>query len=103
MKVISELSDMISEEIEDADKYVSCALRYKDTYKNLAEVLFTISTEEMRHMSMLHTEVVKLIEQYRREKGEPPADMLAVYDYLHKKQIENASSVKSKQTLFKET
>ena len=103
MQIIEKLSDMISCEIEDAEKYIKCALKYKSQYKGLADTFYTLSTEEMRHMSMLHGEVVKIIEDYRREHGDPPADMQAVYDYLHEKQIDEAGEVKALQALFKET
>ena len=54
-------------------------------------------------MTRLHTAVADIIEQYRKEKGEPPADMLAVYNYLHKKQIEQAAEVKAMQNMFTNT
>ena len=53
-----------------------------------------LSGEEMRHMQMLHNQVVKLIDNYRRTEGEPPASMLAVYDYLHQKFIDHAKEIK---------
>ena len=102
MKIIENLSDMIAEELDGAEHYIDCALKHKEERRGLADVFYTISTEEMRHVNLLHTEVVKIIEQYRKEKGEPPTSMLAVYDYLHKKQIEKAGEVKAKQMLYKE-
>lgn len=61
-----------------------------------------LSAEEMKHMQMLHNQVVKLIENYRKEKGEPLASMLAVYDYLHEKFIEEAKEVKMMQQMYME-
>lgn len=101
MKIISELSEMITDELDGAKEYIETALHYKEEYPALAKVLYEISTEEMRHMEMLHAEVVNLIEKYRKERGEPPAAMLAVYEYLHKKNIEQATKIRMYQSQFK--
>lgn len=101
MKLIEKLSEMIEEEIEDAEKYAKCALKYKDTDSALAKTFYDLSTDEMRHMNLLHDEVARIITQYRKEKGEPPAAMLAVYDYLHGKQIEKAKEVKDYQAMYR--
>ena len=60
-----------------------------------------LSEEEMSHMKRLHDGLAKLIEAYRQEKGDPPAPMLAVYDYLHRKQIDKAAEVKALQGMYK--
>ena len=50
----------------------------------------------------LEGEVVKIIEDYRKTNGEPPASMQAVYDYIHEKNMESAAEVKAAQALYRE-
>ena len=100
MKIIKCLSDFIAEELDGADAYISKALKIKDDYPQLAQILAALSTEEMKHMKILHDEVVKIIQDYRKEKGEPPTAMLAVYDYLHEKFIDHAKEIQIYQDMF---
>lgn len=93
---------MVSEEIDDARKYAKCAVKYKRERPNLAQLFFVLSNEELGHMSKLHEAVAGIIDEYRKVKGEPPAAMQAVYDYLHEKQIDKAEEVKTLQALFRE-
>ena len=101
MQIINMLSEQIEEELEVAEEYIKAALKYKDEYPGLAKVLFDISVNEMGHVDMLHGEVVKLIEAHRKEHGEPPAAMMAVYNYLHEKQIEEANEIKMYQSQYR--
>jgi hypothetical protein len=38
---------------------------------------------------------VALIDAYKKEKGEPPAPMMAIYNYLHGRHISKAAAVKN--------
>ena len=101
MKIIERISDRINEEISDAKLYAKMAAEVKNEFPALSHVLYTISTQEVEHQAMLHEQVVKLIEQYRREHGEPPAAMRAVYDYLHKQSVEKLEEAKRYQEIYK--
>lgn len=101
MKIIEKLSDMISDEIEDAERYARCAIMHKEDMPDLAETFYKLSTDEMGHMAALHDQVTRIISNYKRQNGEPPANMLAVYEYLHAKQIDKASEVKMLQSMYR--
>ena len=103
MKIIKILSGKIKEEVCDAKDYAKMAIQYKDEYPELSRTLYNLSTQEMEHMNKLHNEVTEIIRKYREQHGDPPADMLAVYDYLHEEQIEKALEVKTLQTMYKES
>ena len=103
MKIIKILSEKISEEICDAKAYAKLAIEYKDEYPDLSRDFYNLSMQEMDHKTVLHNKATELIKRYRETEGEPPAEMMAVYDYLHKEQIEKALEVKTLQAMYKET
>jgi len=99
--MIEKLSEMIEEEIEGAEEYAKCAVKHKEDNPTMASAFYNMSLDELKHVSMLHDEVVKLINQYRSEQGEAPEAMQAVYDYLHEKHIEDVNEVKMLQAQYK--
>lgn len=101
MKLIRELEELIEDEISDIEKYAKMAAELKAQHPGLAQALYTISTQEDTHQAAIHTEVVKLIEEHRRSHGEPPAAMLAVYDYIHKRHIEKLAEARRYQDVYK--
>jgi len=101
MKIIEKLSDMISDELKDAEKYARCALMHKEDMPELAETFFKLSNDEMTHMSLLHEQVARIIMDYRRKNGDPPEGMKALYEYLHKKHIDHAAEIKTMQSMYR--
>lgn len=103
MQIIEKLSTMIEEEIHDAEKYARCALQYKDDkdMHDVAELFYKLAGEEMNHMNMLHSQVVDIIDAYRKVNGEPPENMKTLYDILHRKHIDDAATAKAMISMYK--
>ena len=101
MKIIECLSELIEDEIDDSEKYIDLAMKWRAEEPDTADLFYQLSLEEMGHMDKLHQEVAELIEEYRKEHGEPPKEMMFVYNYLHERHIKDAMKVKSKQGMYK--
>ena len=101
MKIIKCLSELIDEELSDAEKYINLAVRWKTDEPDTADLFYELSTEEMGHVDKLHEEVSELIEEYRKSHGEPPKEMMVLYEYLHEKHIGHATQIRVKQGMFK--
>lgn len=101
MERIKHLCDLISEELEGACGYAKCALKHKEDDPALAKMYYDLSIEEMQHVDRLHNQVVTEIRNYKSEHGEPPAQMQAVYDYVHEHHIEKAAKIKAMQMQYR--
>ena len=103
MKLISTLESLIDEEIADSARYARMAASLKVDHPSLAQVLYTLSTQEDTHQAALHAEVVKIIDSYKKTHGEPPAPMKVVYDILHQRHIDSLAEARRLQDIYKST
>ena len=101
MKLIRDLEEAISDEISDIKKYSRWAADLKESHPTLAQVLYNISVQEDGHQAAHHNEVVNIIEEHRRTHGEPPAAMMAVYDFIHKQHIDKLAEARMYQDVYK--
>jgi len=102
MKIIKKLSERIEDEIKDSKMYAKWAVEMKEERRSLADALYALSLDEMKHAMTLHGEVTAIISEYRAEHGEPPEAMLAVYNYLHERQMEKCNEAKNYQSMYRE-
>lgn len=100
MQIIKTISEKIDDELHDAEKYIKCAYKVEDEYPQLANTYYQLSLEEMKHVTMLHESVVRIINEYK-QSNEVPEAMQLLYDYLHDRQIKWAAKIKAKQEQFK--
>lgn len=95
MKEIMEIVEHVEEEIQDAKEYATLAAHYKGKHDALSATYLELAQQEMVHMDKLHQRAAELIMQHRKEHGEPPKEMMAVYDWEHKKHMEKAGEARA--------
>lgn len=102
MKIIKFLSEEIEKELQIAECYAKKAIEQKSEFPNTSVILYNLSIGSLERVSKLHGQAVRIIKNYRQQVGEPPAAMMAIYEYLHDKQIEKTMGIKNLQEMFKE-
>ena len=100
MRVIKEMCEDIEKTLDMAECNIKKAVEYKLDYPVAAQAFYTKSVALMATIKGQHDAVVALIEAYRKEKGEPPAPMMAVYNYLHERQISQAAAIRNLQDIY---
>lgn len=101
MIVIKEIIGQMEDELNGASEYIEKAMKYKDTDKALADLYYNMSLAEKKHHDDLHAQVVRMIQTYRSQHGEPPKEMQAIYDWEHEKDIARMRDVKAMQDMYK--
>ena len=101
MRIIKCLTTLINEELDDAEKYAKKALELKEDYPELAEAMFSLSGEELKHMSLLHTHVEKLIALHKDETDPKTEGMRIAHQLLHEQAIEKEKEVRILQGMFR--
>ena len=87
------IEDML-EELHDAKHRIKNAYNYKAEYPEIAKREYEIAVQELAHAEKDHASAVELVEKYRKEKGEPPAYMLEIWEEKHEKYIDKHAIVK---------
>lgn len=102
MKEIKEISKDIECLLDKAEHFAKQAILFKPKYAAIAQRYANDSNELLDMMNGLHSDIVNIITNYRKEQGEPPAPMMAIYDYMHERFMEKAAAVKNLLDLYKQ-
>ena len=100
MKIIKCLSEEIEKTLDEAEDNIKKAIMYKEEYPVASRAFYNKATVLMDSIKLQHDAAVALIEGYKKEHGEPPAGMMAIYDYMHERHISKSAAVKVLQELY---
>lgn len=95
MKEIKKIVAQIDDEIEGAEDYAKCYAKYKDIDKGLSDVYHQMAEAELGHVDKLHEQVVRIIKDYRAKGNEPPAEMMAIWEWEHEKEIDHVARIRA--------
>lgn len=94
MKKIAMIADDIRDELEGAEHYAKLATQYKLDDKALADTYAAMAMTELEHVDKLHTQVARVIKDYRATGAQPPAGMMEVWDFEHGRHIDSVAKIK---------
>lgn len=100
MKVIKCLSENIECVLDMAEENIKKAVMYKEEFPVAAKAFYNQSVTLMDSIKGLHDAVVAIITDYKKEKGEPPAPMMAIYNYMHERHTNKAAAIKALQDMY---
>lgn len=100
MIIIKCLSEDIEKTMDLAEENIKAAIMYKNDYPIAAKSFYVKSVTLMDSIKPQHEAVVGLIEEYKKLKGEPPAPMMAIYNYMHERHINKAAAIKNLQEMY---
>lgn len=100
MQVIKCLSENIESTLDAAEENIKKAIMYKEEFPVAAKAFYNQSVTLMDSIKGQHDAVVNIIETYRKENGEPPAPMMAIYNYMHERHINKAAAIKNLQDMY---
>ena len=102
MQKIKELCKNIHDEMDDAEKYMDFAMKYKDTDRTLADVYADLSSQEISHAEKLGSLVSTQVN--RMKQGADAANLAnaqCIWTWEHEKMMECLAKVKLKQEMYR--
>lgn len=94
MKILTNLIDKANDTMGEIEWYAEKAHHLKTEHKALADAYIKIAEMHITIYDMLHTQMVSLIDQYKRDGHTPPPEMLAIWNYEHEKLIKEFAEAK---------
>lgn len=101
MRVIKELAEQITDEVDGVTEYAKAALTYKTERPALAEVYYRLANTEYGHVTMLHEQVAKIVKETEATAKDVPPAMRQKWDEEHRAIIAKMAEAKTYLSMYK--
>ena len=96
MRVIKKIIEHLDNTLDEANEYYTDYVMYKDEYPKVSMTALEMAKVHLDLYSKWHQVIVSLINDYKVTSGEPPKEMMTIWNYEHEKLIEHYEDLKSK-------
>jgi hypothetical protein len=94
MKILKDLIKKSCDTLEEIEWYAEKAHHLRAEHKALADTYIEIAEMHIKVYTMLHSKMVTLIEERKRDGVEVPKGMMEIWDYEHEKLIKEFAEAK---------
>lgn len=101
MRIIKELAEQITDEVEGVTEYAKSAITYKTERPALADVYYRLANTEYQHVNLLHEQVAKIVKETEATAKEVPPAMRQKWDEQHKAIIAKMAEAKTYLGMYK--
>lgn len=101
-KLIRDVSMDIKCKIKNADRDIRKAIERKNDYLDLANLYYNFSIDNLEEALDLHKQVVRFIEDYKKQNNDVPSIMLSMWEFEHRDIMEDVTEIKTLQEFYKE-
>ena len=96
MRVIQVVVDHMDDTLKEAYSYYKDYIIYKDMHPKVAMTSLEMAQNHLNLYSKWHEVVVALINEHKIKHGDIPKTMQELYDYEHKKLVEDFDEISYK-------
>lgn len=100
MQIIKYMAEDIEKTMDMAECNIKKAIECKNSFPLAAKACYNKSIALLETIKGMHDSITEIIKEYRATTGEPPAPMLAVYNYLHARNMDQAALIRNLQELY---
>lgn len=94
MKILKDLIEKMDDTLEEIEFYAKEAHHLRAEHKALADTYAKVGEMHVEIYKMLHDRVVALINEEKQKGVAVPPEMMAIWDFSHRKLIERFNKAK---------
>lgn len=94
MRILKDIINKAEDTMDEIEWYAEKAHILKQDHRSLADAYIKIAEMHLTIYDMLHTQMVMLIDEFKKGGRQVPPEMQAIWDYEHEKLVKHYAELK---------